>query len=242
MRSLVIFVCVVAVVRCYKQKMLDENKTPKDSPLDSQIATTCDECKMLVTRFAQAMEDPAKVAELKAILGFLCHETSYLEECKVFVSKLDYFLERLEPYLKNPENVCKHFHMCANSRITQFHRIGLLYAGRYMKKADGVSDLICEECQFAAGELKNLVDEEQSQEKLKKFLSEEVCSRLGKYQGSCDLMLDQFIPELFEELGKLLNNTKQFCADLGMCRMKSQLLSEIMADDEQVSVLSGFRL
>lgn len=56
-------------------------------------------CFQLVTRFAQAMKDPAKVAELKAILGFLCHETSYIEECKVFVSKLDYFLQRLEPYL-----------------------------------------------------------------------------------------------------------------------------------------------
>ncbi|KHN84247.1 Isocitrate dehydrogenase [NAD] subunit gamma 1, mitochondrial [Toxocara canis] len=222
--------------------MLKENKTPKDHPLTPTFTTACDECKMLVTRFAEAMKDPAKVAELKAILGFLCHETSYVEECKVFVSKLDYFIQRLEPYLKDAENVCKHFHMCENSKILQFHRIGVLYAGRYMSKVEGANDLVCEECQFAAGELKNLVDEEQSQKKLKKFLSEEVCSRLGKYRGSCDLMLDEFIPELFEELSKLLNNTKQFCADLGLCKMDILMLGDDTAVDEQRPVQKAVRL
>ncbi|VDM41291.1 unnamed protein product [Toxocara canis] len=236
MKLLLTFISVIAIGACYKQKMLKENKTPKDHPLTPTFTTACDECKMLVTRFAEAMKDPAKVAELKAILGFLCHETSYVEECKVFVSKLDYFIQRLEPYLKDAENVCKHFHMCENSKILQFHRIGVLYAGRYMSKVEGANDLVCEECQFAAGELKNLVDEEQSQKKLKKFLSEEVCSRLGKYRGSCDLMLDEFIPELFEELSKLLNNTKQFCADLGLCKMDILMLGDDTAVDEQSKI------
>ncbi|VDK67731.1 unnamed protein product [Gongylonema pulchrum] len=72
-------------------------------------------------------------------------------------------------------------------------------------------DLVCEECQFAAQELKHAIEDEQSQKRVKRFISEEVCSRLGKLQGKCDLLLEEFMPELIEELDKLLQNTKTVC-------------------------------
>ncbi|KAK5970265.1 hypothetical protein GCK32_019908 [Trichostrongylus colubriformis] len=90
------------------------------------------------------------------LLNVLCHETSYVDECRVFVSNLDVIVKKLEPYLQDAHRVCKSFHMCSNSRLEAFHRIGLLYAKRSMSKVDGMKDLVCDECQFAARELKSI--------------------------------------------------------------------------------------
>ncbi|VDD93826.1 unnamed protein product [Enterobius vermicularis] len=207
MRVLLIVAAVLLLVDGEKQYMLKTNKTPK-SPLSSNSAV-CDECKMLVARFDKALEDPEKVTELKAILRMLCHETSYVEECKVFVGRLDYFIEHIKPYLKNPEEACKHLRMCSNKKIETFHRVSLAYMDRFRDYNSMKSSLLCEECEFAATELKTVVEDERSQKKVKTFLSHEVCSRLRRYQGSCDLMLDEFLPTLFEEMGKMLTSTKQ---------------------------------
>jgi hypothetical protein len=59
----------------------------------------------------------------------LCHETSYETECKLFVGQLDKFLEELLPYLRNPHTVCHWMHMCGNSRIEHFHRVGTFRGG-----------------------------------------------------------------------------------------------------------------
>lgn len=53
----------------------------------------------LINRFAEAIKDPKKVTELKDLLRILCHETPYEDECRVVVNQLDYFIEKLEPYL-----------------------------------------------------------------------------------------------------------------------------------------------
>lgn len=45
------------------------------------------------------------------------------------------------------------------------------------------SDLICEECQFAAQELKRTIEDEKTQQRLKRFISEEICSQLGRLRG-----------------------------------------------------------
>lgn len=79
---------------------------PKFGILFTRLSTECAEkwntkhlTIQLVARFDKALEDPEKVTELKAILRMLCHETSYVEECKVFVGRLDYFIEHIKPYL-----------------------------------------------------------------------------------------------------------------------------------------------
>lgn len=229
--------------QAYKQNMLKFNKTPKDRGTQVTSSAVCEECKVIVTRFAKAIEDPTKMAELKAILRMLCHETSYVEECKMFVNRLDYFIAHIEPYLKDPESACKHLRMCGNKKIETFHKISVVYMQRFRDGQYVNNDLICEECQFAASELKSLVEEEKSQQKIKTFLSEEVCRRLGKYQGSCDLMLDEFLPSLFEELDKMLANSKQFCTDLGLCKAVSfdgMESEEADSNDQQVSVFSRF--
>uniref|UniRef100_A0A914C410 Saposin B-type domain-containing protein n=1 Tax=Acrobeloides nanus TaxID=290746 RepID=A0A914C410_9BILA len=199
-----------------KENLLKYNKTPKKQEV-VEWTSVCDECEQVVQKFAEAAKDPAKMIILKEMLTALCHETDYEEECKIFVSKLDLFIDKLLPYLKNPHAVCQKFHMCSNTRIDRFHRVGVLYAKRYLNKVDGAKDLICEECQFAAHELLQVVDDHNTQVQIHDFISKNVCAHLGQYRGTCDILLDDFLPELFQELHNILSNAKQFCTDLELC-------------------------
>jgi len=135
---------------------LKENKTPKS--VTAGWTDACDECQNIVKRIVQVATDPTKVAELKVLLSLLCRESSYEAECRLFVSKIDLFLEKLLPYLKNAQLVCKEMHICGNRNLEQFHRVGLLYARKFLDDVEGKASLLCEECQFAAHELQTLVD------------------------------------------------------------------------------------
>ncbi|VDM54900.1 unnamed protein product [Angiostrongylus costaricensis] len=158
----------------------------------------------LVRRINEAAKDPEKLDELKMVLRVLCHETSYVDECRMFVSKLDVIVKKLEPYLNDTHKVCKAIHICSNSRLDAFHRIGLLYAKRAMNE-----DLVCDECQFAARELKTIVEDKDKQKEIHDFLSQNICIHLGSYRGMCDTLIEQFLPELFQELDSLLQNPRQ---------------------------------
>uniref|UniRef100_A0A915PN82 Saposin B-type domain-containing protein n=1 Tax=Setaria digitata TaxID=48799 RepID=A0A915PN82_9BILA len=226
MVKLLVLSALIGLTAAYKEFILKENKTPKEI-LISQTTSfngTCNECKMLISRFAEAIKNPEKVAELKDLLRILCHETPYEDECRVVVNQLDHFIEKLEPYLKNPEKICQRFRLCSNRKIEHFHRINMIY-GRKNVDENSASDLICEECQFAAQELKRAIEDEKVQQRLKRFISEEICSQLGSLQGKCDLLLEEFLPELIDELDKLLQNTKTFCADIGLCKRFTEPIS-----------------
>jgi saposin len=217
------FLAVLCLVDARVNHALVSNRTPKTSV---KFNSVCDECEEVIKRFKDVAKDPAKLAELKVILSVLCHETSYEEECRAFVSKLDLFIDRLLPYMSDPEAVCKKLHLCSNPKLEQFHRVGLLYAKKYLNKVDGASDLICEECQFAAHELQIWVQDHENQREIRTFLSDNVCKRLGQYRGDCDLILDEALHELFQELSQLLANQRQFCGDLKLCNVhESQMIA-----------------
>lgn len=179
--TLILALVCLAGLTLAKENPLKTNKTNK-KPVD--YTNVCDECQSIVERFADAAKSPAKMATLKELLNLLCHETSYEEECRMFVSKLDLFIDRLLPYLKDPKEVCKRFKMCGNENLDQFHRVGLLFAKKYMSQVDGAHDLICEECQFAAHELLEFVDDRDTQHQVRNFVSNNICARLGQYRGS----------------------------------------------------------
>uniref|UniRef100_A0A0K0FF54 Surfactant protein B n=1 Tax=Strongyloides venezuelensis TaxID=75913 RepID=A0A0K0FF54_STRVS len=213
-----------------KDVLLESNKIPKvtnDVVVEHIDSDVCTECQSIVTRFSEAMKDPSKLAALKLILGSLCHETAYELECKLFVRKLDVFMDKLLPYLNDTKKVCHKFHMCGNERITAFHKIALLYAHKmeaavYNKK----NRFLCEECRFAAQELEQLVNDEKTEEKVKKFISINICAKIPKYRGTCDLMLEDFLPDFFKQLNDLLKNAPQFCKNIGLCD-KSRMLYEV---------------
>ncbi|KAI6220612.1 Saposin-like type B, 1 domain and Saposin B domain and Saposin-like domain-containing protein [Aphelenchoides fujianensis] len=126
--------------------------------------------------------------------------------------------------MKDAHKVCRDIHLCSNKKIDVFHRVGMIYAKKYLNKVDGANDLICEECQFAAHELQQVVDDHQVQVDVRKFFSDNVCSHLGQYRGSCDVLLDDFLPDLFQELHNLLQEPREFCEHVRLC--KATQLSE----------------
>ncbi|VDO22698.1 unnamed protein product [Heligmosomoides polygyrus] len=130
MKYIILLVVVGACFAFDKESMLKHNKIGKEAVGSVEVPSTCDECQSLVKRFSDAAKDPKKLAELKMLLNVLCHETAYVDECRVFVSRLD--------VIQDAHRVCKSFHMCSNSRLEAFHRIGLLYAKRTMNKVDGM--------------------------------------------------------------------------------------------------------
>ncbi|KAJ1352849.1 hypothetical protein KIN20_009332 [Parelaphostrongylus tenuis] len=197
--------------------MLKHNKIGKEPVGQISVASVCDECQSWVHRFHEAAKDPKKLEELKMILRVLCHETSYVEECRMFVANLDEIIKKLDPYLNDTHKVCKAIHMCSNTRLDAFHRIGLLYARRALNEEEGVKDLVCDECQFAARELKVIVEDKDKQKEIRDFLSQNVCLHLGSYRGMCDELIDQFLPEVFQELDSLLADPRQACSDAGFC-------------------------
>jgi hypothetical protein len=215
-------VLLLTLLSCSASKldMLNGNKTPKKAAVPNDA---CTECKMLVQRFDDAVKDPTKLEELKILLSMLCSQTSYVEECKLFVSKLDIFIAKLEPYMKDPQAFCTRLHMCGNARLTRIHQFAMLYAKKYMGRVDGrANDFVCDECQYAVQELKNVVEDRATQDQIKQFISEEVCKRLGKYQGSCDLIVTDALPSFFEEMEKFLQNSKQVCLDLHLCAVTNE--------------------
>ncbi|CAG9535473.1 unnamed protein product [Cercopithifilaria johnstoni] len=232
MAKIVVLSALIILTSAYKEFILKDNKTPKEIRIlqANSFNGTCSECKMIIMRFAEAIKNPEKIAELKDLLRILCNETSYEDECRLVVNQLDHFIEKLQPYLKNPEKICQYFRLCSNRKIEYFHRINVIY-GRKNADGDTASDLICEECQFAAQELKRTIEDEKTQQRLKRFISEEICSQLGNLRGKCDLLLEEFMPEFMEELDKLLQNTKTFCADIGLCKRLMEPLTVSEDDD-----------
>lgn len=81
----------------HKQSMIKQNKTPKEAA--PAFNDACDECKLIINRFNEAVKDPAKLAELKMLLNMACEETSYARECKLIVGRLDVIIKELAPYL-----------------------------------------------------------------------------------------------------------------------------------------------
>lgn len=73
--------------------------------------------------------------------------------------------------------------MCDNARLEKVHRLALVYAKKYLNRVDGVKDLMCEECQFAVGELKALVEERGTQAQIQDYIRNYVCRHMGQYQG-----------------------------------------------------------
>lgn len=225
------FMCIMGTL-AIKENYLKYNKTPKEA---LSFVNVCEECEDIVKRFADAVKNPAKLATLKELLLMMCDETKHPTECRIIVSKLDLFIHELLPYLKNTNKICHRFHMCNNPKIDQFHRVGLLYVKKFLADVDGSSDLICEECQFAAHELQQVTDNIKTQNDIRRFLSTKVCARLRQYRGSCDIVLEDFLPELFQELHSLLQDSKQFCVDLKLCT-RQQVGINYQSQTENVKV------
>lgn len=203
----------------------------------ANFAPVCDECQEVVNRFNKASKDHTKMTLMKEVLSGLCHQTGYEEECKMLVAKLDIIVAKLSSYLENSQAVCTQFNMCSNSRIDRFRRIGLLFAKQFLNKIDGSKDLICEECQFASHELLEVFDDHDTQAQIHDFMSEKVCAHLGEYSGTCDTVVKDVLPNLFQEFHNMLSNGKQFCADLKLCTLQQVNLPRLTANEMKNKIM-----
>ena len=219
---------VFAVANC----RLALNKTPKT---EIGWGDTCGECQTIIKRIVEVAKDPVKVAELKMLLSALCRETHYEEECRLFVSKIDLFLDKLLPYLKDAHHVCQELRMCGNSRLEQFHRVGMFYALNKLRGTnEAKNSLMCEECKFAAHELRSLVEDPNVQQDVQDWVQENVCARMGSYKDMCDQYLEEVLPEFFQELDNMLADANKFCEDLELCP-KNFATSTISQNEKKVS-------
>ncbi|CCD64009.1 Saposin B-type domain-containing protein [Caenorhabditis elegans] len=217
MKYFILTLAVLGSTLAYsKQNMLDTNRVQAEVIENS----SCEECENVIKRISEAAKDPKKIEELKIVLGMMCRETSYADECRLFVSQLDKFIDKLQPFLKNPHAVCTRLHICSNKKIDSFRRILLEFAKRAQKTFDAPA-IVCDECQFVVKELKTVVEDKKSQAEARDFLRENVCKSLGQYRGFCDLVVDEYLPQFIQELDAILQDPHQVCVDIKACNSAS---------------------
>ncbi|KAK6051447.1 surfactant protein B [Cooperia oncophora] len=88
--------------------------------------------------------------------------------------------------------------------VITFHRI---QTGIIVQASEG---FVCDECQV-------IVEDKEKQQEIRDFLSQNVCKHIPRYQGMCDMLIEQFLPEMFQELDTMLKDPKAACADVGFC-------------------------
>lgn len=70
-------------------------------------------------------------------------------------------------------------------------------------------DLVCDECQMAVREVRVYVQDKDRQKQIRDFISREICTHAGSHRGMCDMVVEQFLPELFQELDVILADAKK---------------------------------
>lgn len=188
---------------------------------DGALLSPCDDCKSLVNRIKAVIDDQQKLQELKEMLNLFCDTTgSYKEECKEIVQNIDNVAQELKPFLDNPEEVCRELHLCgSNERVARVLQVFLLFVKKAVYQIDdpaGGSGALCDECKFAMTELKALIEDKSIQDEIKQEL-DDFCGYLGSIQDECKSLIDQFYPELIQELEQLLNNPEGICSTMGLC-------------------------
>ncbi|GMS92753.1 hypothetical protein PENTCL1PPCAC_14928, partial [Pristionchus entomophagus] len=145
--------------------------------------------------------------------------------CKSIVNS-DLVINKLKPYLRMEESVCRKLYMCGNEKTTNAHRIGLLFLKSAMERIDGEessNDALCADCQLTANDLRMTLGDQSERAAVKTFISEKICAPIPKYQGACDVMLEQFLPDFWKQLDTILANPKAPCSQMGFCAKQSAL-------------------
>lgn len=201
----------------------NNNNTPKDRV--EQSNTVCDDCKVVVGMLDTALHDAEKLEEIKGVLKMLCDYLAgdEVQECKNMIDNLDALINRIEPFLRDPERACEAMGMCGSQSryVPRKVRVLTLYA-RHMLTRER-NDVLCDECQFVMNELKALMQDKETQSEAKQaldYLCNEILS--GATAQKCQQIVDQYFSVLWDELEALLSDTHQICVDLEMCQTRRQ--------------------
>ncbi|CAI5449020.1 unnamed protein product [Caenorhabditis angaria] len=219
---LIALLCVTVTAYHDKKSMLESNRIMDPEELKGIKSAACDECQSVIQKIIDASKDPKKLEELKLVLSMLCKETSYIEECRLFVNNIDKFIDTLAPYLKNPKAICSRVHLCSNKKIESFHKLLLEYTARAGKALTSGPKIVCDECEFAVKELKTALENKDLQTDVRNFLRENVCNVLGSYRGFCDLVVDEYLPQFIQQADAILSDPHQVCVDVHACDASRQ--------------------
>jgi len=206
--------------------VLSSNQNGKVVEYDS----ICSECQGVVEQFMNAAKNPSKMSAMKKTFSAFCQGITYEQECKLLISKLDFFTTKLSDYLEDSENVCSNINMCSETDFDGIRRIFLLTAKKYLNKIDGTKSETCDECQFAAHELLQILDKS-TQNQLQTFVSGNLCANLGQYRSTCNMIANQVLPKMFQEIQTVLTNSQQFCVDLKLCLAKEVNIHRLTANE-----------
>lgn len=56
--------------------------------------------------------------------------------------------------------------------------------------------MVCDECMFAASEVRETIENPENQRKVRDYISTEVCSKLRKYRGTVSFIFLQHIEKI----------------------------------------------
>jgi saposin len=228
MMRFTVLACLCAVVSLSLANVAD-NRTPKDHVAHSNAITfndrlsaadVCSECKVVVQEVDQMLHSAEKLEEFKLALKMLCN---YLggdekEECKTIIDNIDVIIHKVEPYLNDPEMLCKEIGFCGEDShdVPRLMRMSLVHANAFLTRSR--NDVMCDECQFVMNEVKNIVAEKDTQDEAKEVL-ESACNSIlsGSSATECVNIIDQYLPLLWEEVVALLDDTHGLCVDLSLC-------------------------
>ncbi|GMR50320.1 hypothetical protein PMAYCL1PPCAC_20515, partial [Pristionchus mayeri] len=197
-----------------------------EQPVEA-FQSSCGECKSVVHGIIAVIDDPQRLAEL---INALCMESSSPVECKMIALTIGVFIKRLEPYFRDEEAICKKMHLCANAKLENFHRLGMIYL-KEMGAIDGknaTNEFVCDECQMAVEEFKKVVDDEKRRAEVINIL-QNICKHVPKYWEVCESWVDDYLPKIWKSLDDFLADANQACAQIGFCAKQEGVPSSKIA-------------
>jgi hypothetical protein len=186
----------------------------------------CDTCKSFVGKLDDILHDAQKLEKFKDILKMMCDYLAGQEadECKIMVDNIDALINRIEPYLKDPATLCAEIGLCQSSgedsveELPRYVKLVLLQMANMARHGGHTNDMLCDECQFAVNELKQLMAEGETKEEAMNAL-DSVCQAVfsGDSARKCVSIVNQYFPLVWDELRALIDDSHAICVDLDLC-------------------------
>jgi len=178
---------------------------------------TCELCELLVT-YAEKMVNNNTEAELEQLLDQIC---SYLgsakAECQSIVNTYVPTIIALLKQEMTPALVCKEIGLCTSSKP-------LVRKLEKMTKAQLVSGIECEACEYVVSYVESLLNTKTEAEIV--AMADKLCSYLGSYKTECDSLIKSYLPEIIELLKKELSPAL-VCKELGLCTAMKKFMRKI---------------
>lgn len=66
------------------------------------------------------------------------------------------------------------------------------------------------------------------QHQIHDFLSSRICTLFSQYRGMCDMLIEEALPEFFQEVELWLSDSKKACSEIELCSGAKKGLREVL--------------